>query len=74
MDNATKLTILTAQYAGGSPNSIVSDFLAQGASAAVFCVAVIIVIGIVIDIVIDILDHFTDKGETTKRKDRKDVR
>lgn len=73
MDNATKLTILTAQYAGGSPNSIVSDFLAQGASVAVFCVCVIIIIGIVIDIVIDVIDHFTDKGET-KRKDKKDVR
>ena len=72
MDNATKLTILTAQYAGGSPNSIVSDCLAQGALAAIFCVSMIIVIGIVIDIVIDALDHFTDKGET-KRKDRKDV-
>ena len=73
MDNATRLTILMAQYAGSSPNSIVSDFLAQGASAALFCVCVIIVIGIVIDIVIDVLDHFTDKGET-KKKDKKDVR
>ena len=73
MDNATKLTILTAQYAGGSPNSIVSDFLTQGASAAVFCVCVIIIVGIVIDVVIDVIDHFTDKGET-KRKDKKDVR
>ena len=73
MDNATRLTILTAQYAGGSPNSIVSDFLAQGASAAVFCVFVIIIIGIVIDIIIDVIEHFTDKGET-KRKDKKDVR
>ena len=73
MDNATKLTILTAQYAGSSPNSIVSDFLAQGVLAAMFCVCVIIVIGIVIDIVIDVLDHFTDKGET-KKKDKKDVR
>lgn len=66
MDNATRLTILTAQYAGGSSNSIFSDFLAQGASAALFCVCVIIVIGIVIDIVIDVLDQFTDKGETKK--------
>lgn len=66
MDNATRLTILTAQYAGGSPNSIFSDFLAQGASAALFCVCVIIVISIVIDIVIDVLDQFTDKGETKK--------
>lgn len=73
MDNATRLTILTAQYAGGSPNSIFSDFLAQGASAALFCVCVIIIIGIVIDIVIDVLDYFSDKGET-KRKDKKDVR
>lgn len=73
MDNATRLTILTAQYAGGSPNSIVSDFLAQGASAALFCVCVIIIIGIVIDIVIDVLDHFIDKNET-KKKDKKDVR
>ena len=73
MDNATKLTILTAQYAGGSTNSIVSDFLAQGASAAVFCVCVIIIVGIVIDIVIDVIDHFSDKGET-KKKDKKDVR
>ena len=73
MDNATKLTILTAQYAGGSTNSIVSNFLAQGASAAVFCVCVIIIVGIVIDIVIDVIDHFSDKGET-KKKDKKDVR
>ena len=73
MDNATKLTILTAQYAGGSPNSIVSDFLAQGTSVAVFCVCVIIIVGIVIDVVIDVIDHFTDKGET-KKKDKKDVR
>ena len=73
MDNTTRLTILMAQYAGSSPNSIVSDFLAQGVLAAMFCVCVIIVIGIVIDIVIDVLDHFTDKGET-KKKDKKDVR
>ena len=73
MDNATRLTILTAQYAGGSTNSIVSDFLAQGASAAVFCVCVIIIVGIVIDVVIDVIDYFTDKGET-KKKDKKDVR
>ena len=73
MDNATRLTILMAQYAGSSPNSIVSDFLAQGVLAAMFCVCVIIVIGIAIDIVIDVLDHFTDKGET-KKKDKKDVR
>lgn len=62
-----------AQYAGSSPNLIVSDFLAQGVLAAMFCVCVIIVIGIVIDIVIDVLDHFTDKGEI-KKKDKKDVR
>ena len=62
-----------AQYAGSSPNSIVSDFLAQGVLAAMFCVCVIIVIGIVINIVIDVLYHFTDKGET-KKKDKKDVR
>ena len=73
MDNATKLTILTAQYAGGSPNSIVSDFLAQGVLAAMFCVCVIIIVGIVIDIVIDVIDHFSDKGET-KKKGKKDVR
>ena len=73
MDNTTRLTILMAQYAGSSPNSIVSDFLAQGVLAAMFCVCVIIVIGIIIDIVIDVLDHFTDKGET-KKKDKKDVR
>ena len=73
MDNATRLTILMAQYAGSSPNSIVSDFLAQGVLAAMFCVCVIIVIGIAINIVIDVLDHFTDKGET-KKKDKKDVR
>ena len=73
MDNTTRLTILMAQYAGSSPNSIVSDFLAQGVLAAMFCVCVIIVIGIIIDIVIDVFDHFTDKGET-KKKDKKDVR
>ena len=72
MDNATRLTILMAQYAGSSSNSIFSDFLAQGVLAAIFCVCVIIVIGIVIDIVIDILDHFTNKNET-KKKDKKDV-
>ena len=73
MDNATRLTILMAHYAGSSPYSIVSDFLAQGVLAAMFCVCVIIVIGIVIDSVIDVLVHFIDKGET-KKKDKKDVR
>lgn len=82
MDNASRLTILAAQYAGDSPNSVVSGFLAPGASAAIFCVGIIVVIGIVIGI----LDHFIDKKQLeiwkeiqydekeTKRKDKKDVR
>lgn len=82
MDNATRLTILAAQYAGDSPNSIVSGFLAPGASAAVFCIGIIIVIGVVIGV----LDHFTDEKppevwkevqydeRETKRKDKNDVR
>lgn len=82
MDNATRLTILAAQYAGDSPNSIVSGFLAPGASAVVFCVGVVIVIGIIIGV----LDHFTDEKQPeiwkevqydereTKRKSKNDVR
>ena len=74
MDNATRLKILAAQYAGGSPGSIISGFLAPGASAAIFCVGIIIVIGIVIGV----LDHFWKEiqydEKETKRKDKKDVR
>ena len=74
MDNATRLKILAAQYAGGSPDSIISGFLAPGASAAIFCVGIIIVIGIVIGV----LDHFWKEiqydEKETKRKDKKDVR
>lgn len=57
MDNATRLKILAAQYAGGSSDSIVSGFLAPGASAAIFVIGLIIVIGIIIGV----LDHFTEK-------------
>ena len=74
MDNATRLKILAAQYAGDSPDSIVSGFLAPGASAAIFCVGIIIVIGIVIGV----LDHFWKEiqydEKETKRKDKKDDR
>jgi len=74
MDNATRLKILAAQYAGDSPDSIVSGFLAPGASAAIFCVGIIIVIGIVIGV----LEHFWKEikydEKETKRKDKKDVR
>lgn len=74
MDNATRLKILAAQYAGDSPDSIVSGFLAPGASAAILCVGIIIVIGIVIGV----LDHFWKEiqydEKETKRKDKKDVR
>ena len=81
MDNATRLTILAAQYAGDSPNSVVSGFLAPGASAGIFCIGIIIVVGIVIGV----LDHFTEKQpevwkeiqydeRETKKENKKDVR
>lgn len=57
MDNATRLKILAAQYAGDSPDAIVSGFLAPGASAGIFFIGVIIVIGIIVGV----LDHFTDE-------------
>ncbi|MBQ6629506.1 MAG: hypothetical protein IJH65_11925 [Methanobrevibacter sp.] len=56
MDNTTRLKILAAQYAGDSPHSIVSGFLAPGASVAIFFIGVIIVIGIIAAV----LDHFTE--------------
>lgn len=57
MDNATRLKILAAQYAGDSPDTIVSGFLAPGASAGIFFIGVIIIIGIIVGV----LDHFTEK-------------
>lgn len=59
MDNATRLKILAAQYAGDSPDAIVSGFLAPGASAGIFFIGVIIIIGIIVGI----LDHFTDEKQ-----------
>jgi hypothetical protein len=82
MDNATRLKILAAQYAGDSPDAIVSGFLAPGASAGIFFIGVIIVIGIIVGI----LDHFTDEKppevwkefqydeRETKKENKKDVR
>lgn len=59
MDNATRLKILAAQYAGDSPDAIVSGFLAPGASAGIFFIGVIIIIGIIVGV----LDHFTDEKQ-----------
>lgn len=82
MDNATRLKILAAQYAGDSPDAIVSGFLAPGASAGIFFIGVIIIIGIIVGV----LDHFTDEKppevwkevqydeREAKRKDKNDVR
>lgn len=82
MNNASKITILAAQYAGNSPNSIISDFLAPGVFAAVFFVGLIIVVGIIISILV----HFTDKKQPEiwketqydereiKKENKKDVR
>ena len=82
MDNATRLKILAAQYAGDSPDAIVSGFLAPGASAGIFFIGVIIIIGIIVGI----LDHFTDEKQPevwkevqydereTKKENKNDVR
>jgi len=82
MDNATRLKILAAQYAGDSPDAIVSGFLAPGVSAGIFFIGVIIIIGIVVGI----LDHFTDEKppevwkevqydeRETKKENKNDVR
>lgn len=59
MDNATRLKILAAQYAGDSPDAIVSGFLAPGASAGIFFIGVIIIVGVIIGV----LDHFTDEKQ-----------
>lgn len=81
MDNATRLKILAAQYAGDSPDAIVSGFLAPGVSAGIFFIGVIIVIGIIVGV----LDHFTDEKpeiwkevqydeRETKKENKNDVR
>lgn len=57
MDNATRVQILAAQYAGNSPDSVVGGFLAPGACAAVFCLGFIVVVLILMGIV----DHFTEQ-------------
>lgn len=57
MDNATRVQILAAQYAGNSPDSIVGSFLAPGAMVAVFCIGFIIVVFVLIGII----DHFTEQ-------------
>ena len=56
MDNATRLQILAAQYAGSSSDSVVGGFLAPGAMAAVFFLAFIVVIFVLVGIV----DFFTE--------------
>ena len=81
MDNATRLKILAAQYAGDSPDAVVSGFLAPGASAGIFFIGVIIIIGIIVGV----LDHFTEKQpeiwhevhydeRENKKENKKDVR
>lgn len=82
MDNATRLKILAAQYAGDSPDAIVSGFLAPGASAGIFFIGVIIIIGIIVGV----LDHFTDEKQPeiwkevqydereSEKENKKDVR
>ena len=81
MDNATRLKILAAQYAGDSPDAIVSGFLAPGASAGIFFIGVIIIIGVIVGV----LDHFTEKQpeiwkevqydeRESEKENKKDVR
>ena len=81
MDNATRLKILAAQYAGDSPDAIVSGFLAPGVSAGIFFIGVIIIIGVIVGVI----DHFTEKQpevwkevqydeRETKKENKNDVR
>lgn len=57
MDNATRLQILAAQYAGNSPDSVVGGFMAPGAMAAIFFLAFIVVVFILMGVV----DFFTEQ-------------
>lgn len=81
MDNTTRLKILAAQYAGDSPDAVISGFLEPGVTAGLFCIGIIIVVGIIIGV----LDHFTDKSpeiwyevqydeRENKKENKKDVR
>ena len=62
MDNATRLQILAAQYAGGPSNAFVESFVAPGAVAVFYCICIVVVIGILIGIADGIIEHFSEKN------------
>ena len=51
MDNATRLQILAAQYAGNSPDSVVGGFMAPGALVAIFFLAFIVAVFILMGVI-----------------------
>lgn len=61
MDNATRLQILAAQYAGGPSDAFVGSFMAPGVIAVFYCLCIVVIIGILIGVIDGILEYFSKK-------------
>ena len=62
MDNATRLQIIAAQYAGGPSDAFVGSFIAPGVVAVFYCICIVVVVGILIGIADGIIEHFSEKN------------
>ena len=61
MDNATRLQILAAQYAGGPSDAFVGSFMTPGVIAVFYCLCIVVIIGILIGVIDGILEYFSKK-------------
>jgi hypothetical protein len=62
MDNATKIQIIAAQYAGGPSDAIVGSFVAPAAIAVFYCICIVVAVGILIGIADGIIEYFSEKN------------
>ena len=62
MDNATRLQILAAQYAGGPSDAFVGSFMAPGVIAVFYCLCIVVIIGILIGVIDGIIEYFSEKN------------
>jgi hypothetical protein len=62
MDNATKIQIIAAQYAGGSSDAIMYDFLGPGLIGVFYCICIVIIIFVLYNIVDGIIEYFSEKN------------
>ena len=62
MDNATRLQILAAQYAGGPSDAFVGSFMAPGVIAVFYCLCIVVFVGILIGVIDGIIEYFSEKN------------